>query len=92
MSRPVVRVRTDTSFKAVAEALTHNDVTAAPEVDDIGRPVGVVSQADLVRKVARRPDPAGPAGSPSRRTAPPVRRSRSRSWTKPCWRRYPVTS
>ncbi|MBQ0964030.1 MULTISPECIES: CBS domain-containing protein [Streptomyces] len=60
MPRPVVRGRTDTSFKAVAEALTHNDVTAVPVVDDIGRPVDVVSQADLVRKVARRPDPAEP--------------------------------
>ncbi|WP_456044069.1 BON domain-containing protein [Streptomyces tendae] len=26
-------------------------------MDDIGRPVGVVTQADLVRKVARRPEP-----------------------------------
>ncbi|MFG2317262.1 hypothetical protein [Streptomyces tendae] len=64
MPRPVVRGRTDISFKAVAEALTHNDVTAVPVVDDIGRPVDVVSQAELVRKVARRPDPAGPVRLP----------------------------
>ncbi|MGV9899746.1 CBS domain-containing protein [Streptomyces tendae] len=64
MPRPVVRSRTDTSFKAVAEALTHNDVTAVPVVDDIGRPVGVASQADPVRKAARRPDPAGPVRLP----------------------------
>ncbi|WP_374103239.1 hypothetical protein [Streptomyces sp. RM72] len=64
MPRPVVRGRTDISFKAVAEALTHNDVTAVPVVDDISRPVDVVSQADVVRKVARRPDPAGPVRLP----------------------------
>lgn len=79
MTRPVVHVRTDATFKAVAATLAHDDVTAIPVVDDIGRPVGVVSEADLVRGVAQRPDPAARPGSRSRRTAPPVRTSRSRS-------------
>lgn len=64
MTRPVVHVRTDATCKAVAATLAHDDVTAVPVVDDIGRPVGVVSEADLVRGVAQRPDPAGPTRLP----------------------------
>ncbi|MER7965150.1 CBS domain-containing protein [Streptomyces ardesiacus] len=67
MTWPVVHVRTDASFKAVAEALAGNDITAVPVVDDIGHPVGVVSEADLVRKVAQHPDPAGPTRLPEPR-------------------------
>ncbi|MFD8351172.1 CBS domain-containing protein [Streptomyces coelicoflavus] len=64
MTWPVVHVRTDATFKAVAATLAHNDVTAVPVVDDVGRPIGVVSEADLVRRVAQRPDPAGPTRLP----------------------------
>ncbi|MFD0460323.1 CBS domain-containing protein [Streptomyces violaceoruber] len=71
MTRPVVDVRTDASLQAVAEALTHNDVTAVLVVDGVGRLIGVVSEADLVRKVARpgscRTGPAAPADGPLRR-------------------------
>ncbi|MGW4820306.1 CBS domain-containing protein [Streptomyces sp. NPDC004227] len=59
MTRGVVRVRRDTPFKQVARVLAGNEVTAVPVVDELDRPVGVVSEADLLRTVAGRPDPAG---------------------------------
>ncbi|MFE7231669.1 CBS domain-containing protein [Streptomyces sp. NPDC002405] len=59
MTRGVVRVRRDTPFKQVARVLADNEVTAVPVVDESDRPVGVVSEADLLRTVAGRPDPAG---------------------------------
>ena len=59
MTHGVVRVRRDTPFKNIVRTLADHDVTAVPVVDDLGRPVGVVSEADLLRTVAGRPDPAG---------------------------------
>ncbi|MFF4794646.1 CBS domain-containing protein [Streptomyces sp. NPDC001276] len=59
MTRGVVRVRRDTPFKQVARVLADNEVTAVPVVDELDRPVGVVSEADLLRTVAGHPDPAG---------------------------------
>lgn len=79
MTRPVVHVRTDATFKAVAATLAHDDVTAVPVVDDIGRPVGVVSERIWSAGSLSAPIPPVRPGSRSRRTAPPVRTSRSRS-------------
>ncbi|MFI1163498.1 CBS domain-containing protein [Streptomyces sp. NPDC020801] len=59
MTHGVVRVGRDTPFKQIAKLLADNEVTAVPVVDDLGRPVGVVSEADLLHLVAGRPDPAG---------------------------------
>ncbi|WP_030230967.1 MULTISPECIES: CBS domain-containing protein [unclassified Streptomyces] len=59
MTRGVVRVRQETPFKQVAGMLADHDVTALPVVDDLDQPVGVVSEADLLRTVAARPDPGG---------------------------------
>ncbi|WP_073952116.1 CBS domain-containing protein [Streptomyces kebangsaanensis] len=59
MTHGVVRVRRDTLFKDIVRTLADHDVTAVPVVDDLGRPVGVVSEADLLRAVAGRSDPAG---------------------------------
>ncbi|MGW3989192.1 CBS domain-containing protein [Streptomyces sp. NPDC004830] len=59
MTRGVVRVRPDTPFKRLVELLADHDVTALPVVDDLDQPVGVVSEADLLRTVASRPDPGG---------------------------------
>ncbi|MCX4744742.1 CBS domain-containing protein [Kitasatospora sp. NBC_01287] len=59
MTREVVSARPDTPFKEVAALFHRNDVTAIPVVDDQGRPVGVVSEADLIRKEAVLPDPGG---------------------------------
>ncbi len=59
MTHTVHRVRPDTSFKEVARVLADHDITAVPVVDDCDRPVGVVSEADLLRRESGRPDPAG---------------------------------
>ncbi|MGW1619264.1 CBS domain-containing protein [Streptomyces sp. NPDC002172] len=59
MTRPVVRARRDTPFKELVRLLAENDVTAVPVVDDLGRPMGVVSEADLLRKSADQTDPSG---------------------------------
>ncbi|QKV90590.1 CBS domain-containing protein [Streptomyces sp. NA02950] len=59
MTRPVVRVPRDMPFKEIVALLAENDVTAVPVVDASGRPVGVVSEADLLRKSAGQTDPSG---------------------------------
>lgn len=59
MTTSVVRVRKDTGFKEIAKLLAEYDITAVPVVDDDDRPVGVVSEADLLRKEACQLDPAG---------------------------------
>ncbi|MFE3169131.1 CBS domain-containing protein [Streptomyces sp. NPDC059224] len=59
MTRPVVQARRDTPFKELVRLLAENDVTALPVVDDLGRPMGVVSEADLLRKSADQADPSG---------------------------------
>ncbi|MCA1221221.1 CBS domain-containing protein [Streptomyces sp. 8L] len=69
MTRNVVSVRTDTPFKEIARLLADQDVSAVPVIDAAGRPTGVVSEADLLRKEADRPDPADQPGLLGR-TAP----------------------
>ncbi|MET8722133.1 CBS domain-containing protein [Streptomyces misionensis] len=59
MSRDVVRARPDTPFKELVRLLEENGVTAVPVVDELGRPMGVVSEADLLRKSADQTDPSG---------------------------------
>ncbi|WP_236244646.1 CBS domain-containing protein [Streptomyces sp. CC210A] len=61
MTHHVVSVRPDTPFKEVAQLLAAYDITAMPVVDARDRPVGVVSEGDLLRKPASLPDPAGRA-------------------------------
>ncbi|MGW2744120.1 CBS domain-containing protein [Streptomyces sp. NPDC001450] len=59
MTRDVVRARRDTPFKELVRLLAENDVTAVPVVDELERPMGVVSEADLLRKCADQADPSG---------------------------------
>ncbi|MGW4750468.1 CBS domain-containing protein, partial [Streptomyces sp. NPDC004290] len=59
MTHPVVTAHPDSTFKEIAQLLSDNDVTAVPVVDGEGRPVGVVSEADLLAKAASLPDPEG---------------------------------
>ncbi|WP_406115833.1 CBS domain-containing protein [Kitasatospora purpeofusca] len=59
MTREVVTAGPDTPFKEVAALFHRNDITAIPVVDDQRRPIGVVSEADLLRKEAVLPDPEG---------------------------------
>ena len=59
MTRAVVRARRDMPFKEIVKLLAENDVTAVPVVDDLDRPMGVVSEADLLRKSSSQSDPSG---------------------------------
>ncbi|MFJ8149658.1 CBS domain-containing protein [Streptomyces sp. NPDC096048] len=51
MSDAVVRVQRGTPFKEIAHLLQEYDITAVPVVDEENRPVGVVSEADLLQKM-----------------------------------------
>ncbi|AIV38253.1 CBS domain-containing protein [Streptomyces sp. R1] len=51
MSDAVVRVQRGTPFKEIAHLLLEYDITAVPVVDGENRPVGVVSEADLLQKM-----------------------------------------
>lgn len=59
MTRHVVRARRDMPFKEIVKLLAENDVTAAPVVDELEHPVGVVSEGDLLRKCSAQADPSG---------------------------------
>ena len=48
MTPTAVSVRPGTAFKEIARLLDEYDITAVPVVDDDGRPLGVVSEADLL--------------------------------------------
>src|SRR5438270_8896033 len=52
MATEVVAVRRETAFKEVAAVLRRYRVSALPVVDDAGRVLGVVSEADLLAKEA----------------------------------------
>ncbi len=80
MTHHVVTVRPDTPFKEVAHLLAAYDVTAVPVVDARDRPVGVVSEGDLLRKPASLPDPGGgPRGRRPGRGSARRRRPRTRA-------------
>ncbi|KAB2976794.1 CBS domain-containing protein [Streptomyces sp. SS1-1] len=59
MTTSVVKVHRDTGFKDIAKLLAEYDVTAVPVVDDADQVLGLVSEADLLRKEAAQLDPAG---------------------------------
>ncbi|MFI8454643.1 CBS domain-containing protein [Kitasatospora sp. NPDC085464] len=52
MTREVVTARPGTTFKEIVGLLHRNDITAVPVVDDRRHPVGIVSEADLIRREA----------------------------------------
>lgn len=59
MTTSVVRVRQDTRFKEIVKLLSDYDITAVPVVDSDNRPLGVVSETDLLHKQVGQLDPAG---------------------------------
>ncbi|MFD7445662.1 CBS domain-containing protein [Streptomyces sp. NPDC059909] len=59
MTRSVVTANPGSSFKEIAQLFHDNDITAVPVVDDEGHLLGVVSEADLLRKAASLPHPDG---------------------------------
>ncbi|MBD0421815.1 CBS domain-containing protein [Streptomyces sp. NPDC052309] len=66
MSDAVVRVQGGTPFKEIAHLLQEYDITAVPVVDEEDRPVGVVSEADLLQKMwGGEPDPSPGHGEES---------------------------
>ncbi|KNB54272.1 CBS domain-containing protein [Streptomyces caatingaensis] len=56
MTHSVVRVQRGTLFTEIVHVLHEHDITAVPVVDDDDRPVGVVSEADLLTRAAQRMD------------------------------------
>jgi CBS domain-containing protein len=63
MSREVVTVAPETSLKEVARLLTQHRISGLPVCDREGRVVGVVSEADILRKEeGLSPEPAGLLG------------------------------
>ena len=66
MTRDVVTVGPDTPFKAIAALLAECDISSVPVADPGGVLVGLVSEADLLRKQAERPlGPEGQTASPA---------------------------
>ena len=59
MTRDVTTVQEDTPFKEIAGILTEQEISALPVLDSSGRLVGLVSEADLIRKEAAQADPEG---------------------------------
>ncbi|MFE9255217.1 CBS domain-containing protein [Streptomyces sp. NPDC006879] len=59
MTRDVATVPPEASLKAVAWGLDHNGVSALPVVDARRHPIGIVSEADLLRRQASLPDTEG---------------------------------
>jgi CBS domain-containing protein len=51
MTTDVASVRPDTSFHEVTQLLAERQVSAVPVVDDDGRVLGIVSEADLLHKL-----------------------------------------
>ena len=62
MTTRVVSVTKDASFQAMAAALREYRVSAFPVVDDDGKVIGVVSEADMLAKEALDSEPQGMPG------------------------------
>ncbi|MFB7589053.1 CBS domain-containing protein [Streptomyces sp. NPDC056169] len=58
MTPAAVAVQRGTSFKEIARLLDEYGITAVPVVDDDNRPVGVVSEADLLRRHTAKDGPS----------------------------------
>ncbi|MEV6210196.1 CBS domain-containing protein [Kitasatospora sp. NPDC051914] len=78
MTQEVVTAKPDTPFKEVVALFHRNDITAVPVLDDQDRPIGMVSEADLLRKEAVLPDPEGRTPG---RWLPPKDRARAEAET-----------
>jgi CBS-domain-containing membrane protein len=62
MTTRVITVTRGASFRAIAAALRAHRVSAFPVVDDGGKVIGVVSEADLLAKQALESEPEGMPG------------------------------
>ncbi|GAA0933063.1 CBS domain-containing protein [Streptomyces thermoalcalitolerans] len=66
MTRTVVALTSGASFKEIVRTMKRWDVSAMPVLDDSGRVIGVVSEADLLRKEEFRADEPGRPGRTQR--------------------------
>ncbi|MFF2660683.1 CBS domain-containing protein [Kitasatospora sp. NPDC058032] len=57
MTSPVVQVAPQTGFREIVALLAEYDITGVPVVDGDGRPLGIVSEADLLLTLAAQEDP-----------------------------------
>jgi len=73
MTTSVVRVEPETGFREIEALLAEYDITAVPVVDLAGGVVGIVSEADLLRKQAAQEDPSVMRPAPPPRAAAPDR-------------------
>ncbi|GAA0571041.1 hypothetical protein GCM10010390_87810 [Streptomyces mordarskii] len=64
MTRDVVTVRPDTPFKEITSVLSSHGISAVPVADEGGAPMGLVSEADLLRKQTEQPDAYGGQAAP----------------------------
>lgn len=62
MTTSVVSVTKDASFRTMAAALREHRVSAFPVLDDGGKVIGVVSEADMLAKAALDAEPQGMPG------------------------------
>ena len=62
MTTRVVSVKRGASFRTMAAALREYRVSAFPVVDDDGKVIGVVSEADMLAKAALDSEPEGMSG------------------------------
>ncbi|MFE2013694.1 CBS domain-containing protein [Streptomyces sp. NPDC059491] len=76
MTPAAVAVQRGTSFKEIARLLDEYGITAVPVVDDDNRPVGVVSEADLLRRHSAK---GGPSTAEAMMSSPVV--TARPSWT-----------
>jgi CBS domain-containing protein len=51
MTRDVITVRTDTSYRRIVDLMAEHHVSALPVLDEAGMVAGVVSEADLLYKI-----------------------------------------
>ncbi|MFD0524364.1 CBS domain-containing protein [Paractinoplanes durhamensis] len=51
MTRTVISVDRDASYRNMVDLLIHRRISALPVIDDAGRVLGIVSEADLLRKI-----------------------------------------
>ncbi|MFF8378177.1 CBS domain-containing protein [Streptomyces sp. NPDC015661] len=76
MTPTAVAVQRGTSFKEIARLLDEYGITAVPVVDEENRPVGVVSEADLLRRHTAKD---GPSSAEAMMSSPAV--TARPSWT-----------
>jgi CBS domain-containing protein len=78
MTRAVVHVQPDTGFKEITRLLAEHNISGVPVLDQDDRPLGLVSEADLLLNEAAKEDPAGLVLAPH---LPPRERTRSTAAT-----------